>query len=53
MFAISIEGAIGSFLGTVPDGGKLTSGLSVTLGGIDIFSNDAFQLDPADRKSVV
>ena len=50
MFAISIEGAIGSFLGTVPDGGKLTSGLSVTLGGIDIFSNDAFQLDPAKEK---
>jgi glutamate N-acetyltransferase / amino-acid N-acetyltransferase len=28
----------------------MTSGLSVTLGGIDIFSNDAFQLDPVKEK---
>lgn len=49
MFDFGI-GAIGSFLGTVENGSKLTAGLSVTLGGIDIFSNDAFQLDPQKEK---
>lgn len=28
----------------------MTKGLSVTLGGIDIFKNDAFQLDPEKEK---
>ena len=42
-----IVGAIGSFLGNYVDNGEtLTKGLSVTLGGIDIFKNGAFQLDP-------
>lgn len=45
-----IVGAIGSFLGNVENGSKLTEGLSVTLGGVDIFKDGAFQLDPAKEK---
>lgn len=45
-----IVGAIGSYLGAVEGGSLLTQGLSVTLGGIDIFKNGAFQLDPAKEK---
>ena len=45
-----IVGAIGSFLGNVPGGEKLTEGLLVTLGGVDIFRDGAFQLDPAKEK---
>jgi glutamate N-acetyltransferase/amino-acid N-acetyltransferase len=45
-----IVGAIGSYLGTLPGGASLAQGLSVTLGGIDIFKNGAFQLDPTKEK---
>lgn len=41
-----IVGAIGSFLGTVSNDEDLTRNLAVTLGGIDIFKNGAFQLNP-------
>jgi glutamate N-acetyltransferase/amino-acid N-acetyltransferase len=41
-----IVGAIGSYLGTLPGG----AAMSVTLGGIDIFKNGAFQLDPVKEK---
>ena len=42
-----IVGAIGSFLGNyVDNGAQYTAGLSVTLGGIDIFSEGCFQLNP-------
>jgi hypothetical protein len=42
-----IVGAIGSFLGNyVENGAQYTAGLSVTLGGIDIFSDGCFQLNP-------
>lgn len=42
-----IVGAIGSYLGTLSLGEDLTKGLAVTLGGVDIFRDGAFQLDPA------
>lgn len=45
-----IVGAIGSYLGTVPNGKDLTKGLYVKLGGVDIFRDGAFQLDPAKEK---
>jgi len=45
-----IVGAIGSYLGTVPNGKEHTKGLYVKLGGIDIFRDGAFQLDPAKEK---
>ena len=48
--SLALSGAIGSFLGTVENGSALTAGLSVTLGGINIFENDAFQLDPVKEK---
>jgi len=45
-----IVGAIGSFLGNIEHGDALTKGLSVTLGGVEIFSKGAFQLDPVKEK---
>jgi glutamate N-acetyltransferase/amino-acid N-acetyltransferase len=45
-----IVGAIGSYLGTVSNGKDLTNGLYVKLGGVDIFRDGAFQLDPAKEK---
>ena len=47
-----IVGAIGSFLGTVKDGGSMVNGLSVTLGGVDIFTSGAFQLNPEKEKQL-
>jgi N-acetylglutamate synthase/N-acetylornithine aminotransferase len=47
-----MKGAIGSFLGTIENGSLLTAGLSVSLGGIDIFKNDAFQLNPEKEKQL-
>lgn len=46
-----IAGAIGSFLGTegrrlTAAGVQIASNISVTLGGIEILKNGAFQLDP-------
>ena len=42
-----IVGAIGSYLGNyVENGAQYTDGLSVTLGGIDIFKDGCFQLNP-------
>jgi len=45
-----IVGAIGSYLGTIPNGAELIAGLSVSLGDTDIFSKGAFQLDPVKDK---
>jgi glutamate N-acetyltransferase/amino-acid N-acetyltransferase len=47
-----IVGAIGSYLGTIEGGAAMTAGLSVTLGGVDIFNNGAFQLDPVKEKTL-
>jgi len=40
-----IVGAIGSFLGTVPDGSKYTNGLTVDLNGQRIFTDGSFTLN--------
>jgi len=53
-----IVGAIGSYLGSASAApllvglkpGDLTQGLRVTLGGLDIYSDGAFQLSPAKEK---
>lgn len=47
-----IVGAIGSFLGNFETGAAMTKDLSVTLGGIDIFSNGCFRLDPVKEKQL-
>lgn len=47
-----IVGAIGSYLGTIENGPAMTKGLKVTLGGIDIFDDGAFQLDPVKEKQL-
>ena len=47
-----IVGAIGSYLGTIDGGPGMTKGLKVTLGGVDIFDDGAFQLDPVKEKQL-
>jgi glutamate N-acetyltransferase / amino-acid N-acetyltransferase len=42
-----IVGAIGSYLGSIQNGASLTKGLTITLGGIEIFGGGAFSLNPA------
>lgn len=45
-----IVGAIGSYLGTIKDGAKMTDGMRVTLGDTVIFKDGAFQLKPEKEK---